>query len=402
MRILYITQGFPDTRMVGGQIASYYNIVQLTRSGHEVIALCLVPRGTLETDPEALSRLARVHPVPDVPRSCPANYALNLFDVLPWPIRRYASRQLAREAKTLLRAGSYDLVLFNSLHSATLLPKVRKLTTVPCVLFEHNVQSTIMELYRSFQTNPLLRLYAFGQWRKMRAFEARACSAFDQVLTYSDVDRAEIRRLSPEARVRYVPLMLDVGRLAATKWPEEFDLLFAAYLGWAPNEDSLRWFIDEILPKIQDLRPGTDLEVVGAGTPARTIDVEHQDRSIRFRGRVDDIRPFYGRARVVVVPLRIGSGVRVKIIQAMAMGKAVVTTSKGCEGLAVTDGEHVAIADSPDEFARRTVRLLESEDERRAMGGRAQGLALRVHDALSPSPPLAALCEELVSKGSRR
>jgi glycosyltransferase involved in cell wall biosynthesis len=121
-----------------------------------------------------------------------------------------------------------------------------------------------------------------------------------------------------------------------------------------------------------------------------------EDPAIRIYGQVDDALPYFRKARVIVVPLRIGSGIRVKIVQALAARRSVVTTAKGCEGLEVDHGEHLVIADSPAEFAEATVRLLESPEERRALGERGHELVARRHDALSPQPPLVLACEKLV------
>jgi glycosyltransferase involved in cell wall biosynthesis len=393
MQILYITQGFPDDRMVGGQIASYFNIVQLTRAGHEVTVHCLVREAASVTDATLVSDIARVSSVDGVRTNSIVNHALNLLDPLPWPIRRYVSGAFVGKTEQLIRDNSYDLIVFNSLHSATLLGIVRRLTDAPCLLFEHNVQSTIMELFQRFQRNPLIRLYAFYQWRKMLAFERGSCPRFDLTLTYSEVDADELRALCPGATIVHVPLMVDVDALAARKEPEEFDVLFLAYLGWAPNRDSLRWFVDEILPAIRALRPDTNVAIVGAGAPPWVDALGESDPLLRLHGRVSDALSFYRKARVVVVPLRIGSGVRVKIIQAMAMRRAIVTTSKGCEGLAVEDGEHLVIADSPRDFAEAVVRLLDDTDGRAALGERAHNLAARCHNALAPGSPFVDACE---------
>jgi glycosyltransferase involved in cell wall biosynthesis len=118
---------------------------------------------------------------------------------------------------------------------------------------------------------------------------------------------------------------------------------------------------------------------------------------VRFHGAVDDVLPYYAGARVVVVPLRIGSGVRVKIIQAMAMRRAIVSTSKGCEGLDVEDGRHLVVADDPDAFAAATARLLDAPAERARLGEEAHRLASARHDAMADHPPFVALCEELAA-----
>jgi len=401
MRVLYITQGFPEPRVLGGQIASYYNIEQLTRAGHVVTAVCLVPRGATPTSASSLRGIASVVVVKDVPPTSIWRMLLNSFDPLPWPIRRYASKGLHRTLTDLVTRDHWDLVFFNSLHSATALKTVRGLTEAPCVLMEHNVQSTIMELFARSQRRILHRLFAMMQSRKMHAFEKNVIAGFDLVLTYTDVDRDILSSMSPGTPVTDVPLCLDSSALGARDTKERHDVLLLGYLGWMPNQDSLRWFLDDIAPRIRRARPDTGLEIVGAGAPDWVAEAAARSGAT-FHGGVPDVGPWFGGARVIAVPLRIGSGVRVKIIEAMMMGKAVVSTSKGCEGLAVKDGEHLLIADSPDEFAECVTRLLDSPDERRRLGESGRRLAAEIHDAHAPDRPIVQACESLARSRSVR
>ena len=401
MRVLYLTPGVPADGVVGGPMGSLYNILQFVRAGHDVTALCLVPRNWHGPDEDEASRLATVRVVRDAGLSSPLSFAANLLDPLPWPIRKYVSRDYARTVRETLGAGGFDLVFFNSLHSATLLPQVRERTCAPCVLFEHNVQATIMKLFARVQTNPLARAYAELQWRKMLAFERRAIGGFDLVLTFSDVDGRDLAELRPGIGIKSVPLKLDLTRFLAAGGAEEqapFDLLFVAYFGWAPNVDSIRWFVEDIFPLILARRPGTTLDIVGAGAPDWVKALDGRDGVIRFRGQVEDVAPYYRGARVVVVPLRVGSGVRVKIVQAMAAARAIVTTAKGCEGLDARSGEHLVVADTPEEFASATAGLLDDPVGRLRLGEQARALALARHDALGPDSPIVRECEELVRR----
>ena len=403
MRVLYVAQGYPEDGRTGGLIAAFYCIVQLARAGHRVTVLSLLADGSPDVPPAALTSVADVIAVRGIPVSSPARYAANLLDPLPWPIRRYASKRLGAEAVRLLRADGFDLVVFNSLHSATLLPLIRSLSGAPCVLLAHNVQSTIMRLYARFQRNPLARVYATIQWRKMLRFETRSLPAFDLVAAFSEVDARDLRALAPAANVVAAALAVDVRRLAAVSRPEDLDLLLFAYYGWAPNVDALVWFLDEVFPVVRRLRPGTRATVAGGGMPARLCRRLAATEHVDFVGSPPSAADTYARARVVAVPLRIGSGVRVKIIEAMAMGRAIVSTSKGCEGLDVRSGEHLAVADSPEEFAAAAVRLLDDTAERERLGERARALALARHDALGAGRPIVRECEELVRRsGSGR
>lgn len=396
MKILYLTHGVPESQARGGNITNFYRITQLARAGHEMTVFSLVTPEEAEAGAAELARIARVETVTDVPRVSVWRYLVNLLDPLPWPIRKYMSRAADRRVRELLSSGRFDLVIGHSIHSATRLKAVRSATSAPFLLFAPNVQATIMDLYWRHLRNPAARLYAWIQWRKTAAYEGAMASRFDLALVYSETDRAGLLELSPEALVEIVPITLDVAALAQGEEREEIDILFIGSFGWVPNLDSLSWFLEEILPLVHEKRPETGVAVVGAGAPAWVDDLGKRDARIRVFGEVEDAAPYFKRSRVVVVPLRIGSGVRVKIVQAMAMGRAVVTTSKGCEGLEVASGEHLVIADEPSVFADAVARLLDSPEERRALGDRGRELALERHDAMADRTPLVELCERIV------
>ncbi len=399
MRVLYLTQGVPSDAMVGGQISSYYRIVQLERAGHDVTALCLVPRRGGAPDASVAERFCRVVPVRDVPDVTALRLARGPVDALPWPIRRYASREAARAASALIKETNPELVFFNSLHSTPLLPAVRAETSAPCLLFCPNVQSTIMGLFAEHQRRAARRLYAADQAGKMRRYESRHILGFDAVCAYSQVDADGLTALAPDVGVEITPLALDLNAMGAPAEPE-VDVLITGSFAWPPNADSLDWYLDRIHTSVLDRRPGTTVAVVGPGSESWRGRAERP--GVTFAGRVDDVAPFFRKARVLAVPLRIGSGIRVKIVQAFGARLPVVSTSKGCEGLEVRDGEHLAIADGPQRFAEALTRLLDDAVEREALARAARKLAEREHDALAPDRPLVRLCERLAASHSGR
>ncbi|MCK4512730.1 glycosyltransferase [bacterium] len=409
MRILFITQGFPEPRMIGGQIASYYSVVQLTRAGHAVTCLCQVTSGPAPTGDAAISEIAQVTSVESVPANSLLRYALSVVDPLPWPIRRYASARAREMVRRTLEAGPFDIILFNSIHSATLLKTVRENTDAPCILFAHNVQSMIMELFARFQSGPPRRVYARLQWQRMLSFEERSLPQFDAVCAFSREDAEQLVAIAPGAKVEVCPMALDIismrdaadgVRASKASAPDTdgsstfaSDIVFVSYLGWRPNQDSLRWFVDEILPLIRKERPSTTLTIVGAGGPPWIEGLA--DERTHVAGTVEDITPYVSLAKVFVVPLRIGSGVRVKIIQALAMRTAVVSTSKGCEGLELDDGTHLLVGDTPAAFAGAVLQLLEDPTRRKALASAGHSVVADRFDALSSSSRLAEICERV-------
>jgi len=398
MRILYLTQGFPSDGMVGGQISSFYRIAQFVRAGHDVTVLSLVPTGDSLTSPGRLSELCRVVAVPDVPSASTLRMALGVFDPLPWPIRRYASKAAGRRAVELIGELDPDLIFFNSLHSTSLVPAVRAATDAPRVLFCPNVQTTIMQLFAAHQRSIPAKLYASDQAAKMRRYEGEHVLGFNAVCVYSREDGEGLSSLSPGLRTARTPMALDLDAMGAPAAPD-FDVLLTGSFEWAPNVDSLDWFLRTIHPRIIERRPGTSVRVVGPGS--ERLRTKWPAPGVMYEGAVGDIAPFFRTARLLVVPLRIGSGVRVKIVQAFGARLPVVSTSKGCEGLDVTDGRQLAVADEPEAFAEAVTRLLDDADARSALASAGRALAEERHDAGASELPLVRLCERLAGLGDK-
>jgi glycosyltransferase involved in cell wall biosynthesis len=181
-------------------------------------------------------------------------------------------------------------------------------------------------------------------------------------------DRALLAELAPSARLRAIPTGVDTGYFSPNGKPEAFGrLVFTGSMDWYPNEDAILYFIETVLPAIRREVPGVSLTVVGHHPTAR-LRAAASRREVLLTGTVDDVRPFVAEAAVYVVPLRIGGGTRLKIFEALAMAKAVVSTSVGAEGLPLIDGEHFLRADEPADFARAVVKLLKQPDSRRRLG----------------------------------
>ena len=151
-------------------------------------------------------------------------------------------------------------------------------------------------------------------------------------------------------------------------------LVFTGSMDWLPNEDAILYFVDAILPLIKQQCPEVSLEVVGRSPSRKLQALAEAEKSIRLTGWVEDIRPFVARSSVCIVPLRIGGGTRLKIFEAMAMNKAVVSTSVGAEGLPVRPGENILLADAPQDFADSVVSLLRDPNQRRRLGTAARAL----------------------------
>jgi sugar transferase (PEP-CTERM/EpsH1 system associated) len=308
--------------------------------------------------------------------------ARHLADPLPYAAGKYRSRAFARRLRGLLAERAFDLIVCDFLFPAINMPG-----TLPCpaVVFTHNVESEIWRRHTETKTSTLGRFLYGMQYRRMLRYEPRALARFDSVLAVSEADSETLGRLYPDVirrPVHIVPTGVDTQYFTPATHPSPptgRSVVFTGSMNWLPNEDAMLFFCRETLPLIRREEPDVTLSIVGcAPTPA--VSALARQHGVIVTGRVDDVRPYVRDAAVYVVPLRIGGGTRLKIFEAMAMAKAVVSTGVGAEGLPVTDGEHVCLADEPQTFASAVVRLLRDVDSRRQLEKAARALVLERYD----------------------
>lgn len=232
--------------------------------------------------------------------------------------------------------------------------------------------------------------------RLMRRWEAEWAARFDCIIAVSEIDAQRLVSINPALRVAVIENGVDTRQCPPLPDAVEQRLLFVGTMGYAPNVDAMLWFCDQVLPRIQDAVPPVQLSIVGRA-PAPAIRKLARRKNVSVTGQVADTTPYYRDASVVVVPLRAGGGTRLKILEAMAFGRPVVSTTLGCEGLAARDGEHLLIADSPAAFADAVIRLLNDRALRERLARDARRLVEERYDWVMIGGKLLALYDRLLS-----
>lgn len=288
----------------------------------------------------------------------------------------YRDSRLQEQLYGLLANETFDLVQVEFCQMGFLqLPRLG--TRAPrFVLDEHNIEYEIVKRTAYADGSAFRRIYSTVNWRKVKAEELDAWRRFDGVALTSKRDEELLLEDCPHTRTVVVPNAadLDTFRKGEGTKPTPNTLLFFGALDYHPNTEGIGYFLDEIWPNIERSRPGTKLIVVGRNPPPSLL--ARQTDSITFTGFVDDPRPYIDSAAVVVVPLRIGGGTRFKIVEAMAMGKAIVSTSMGAEGLDAQHEHHVLLADEPVDFAQQVTRVLDDPELAERLGEAARDLAV--------------------------
>ncbi len=235
------------------------------------------------------------------------------------------------------------------------------------ILDEHNIEYDIVKRTALADGGALRKAYSAVNWRKVRNEELAAWRRFDGIALTSKRDEELLLRDVRTARTTVIPNAVDLQAFAPSAAPvEPATLLFFGALDYHPNLEGIEYFLDEIMPGIQQRIPQVKLWVVGRNPPNAVL--ARQSEFIKFTGYVDDPRTYLDRASVVVVPLRIGGGTRFKIVEAMAKGKPIVSTSIGAEGLDAEHEQHLLLADSPAAFVESVCRLLEQSEFANSMG----------------------------------
>ena len=403
MKILWVKAGGlvpPDT---GGKIRSYHILRELARE-HSITFFSFYGTHPNDSHSQLEKIFERVVTIPlDLPEPKSfrelCEYGLRLFTREPYNISKYCKPNVRHALQQLLKQETFDVIVCDFVIAAGAIPWE---FPTPKILFTHNVESVIWQRHYQVAQNPLWKALSWREWRTMQSAERKYLGEADHVLTVSEDDRQFFAQFVDPAKLSVIPTGADTAFFSPTAEPERANsLVFTGSMDWLPNEDGVIYFIKEILPLIRQEVPELSFTVVGRNPSQRLQHLAAGTANVYLTGWVEDIRPFLSQAAVCVVPLRIGGGTRLKIFEAMSMGKAIVSTTIGAEGLPVRPGEHLVIADEPAQFAKSTVGLLRDAARRRSMGLTARHLVVQNYSWTMVAKQFADILADVVAKPGR-
>ena len=399
MKILFLSPTVPFPLTDGGRIR-VFNLLKQIAEKSDITLLALE---TQPTDEEGIAELqqlgVQVHLVPNAP-TLPRVSLRTLINAFhrqqPITVSRYDLPTYRQRFRELLATEDYDLVHYEMFHTA----QFHTETDLPGVLSQQNVDSEIWRRLCSETANPFYKFVYWTQQRAFQRYERVLSPKFDVVTCTSDIDALVFQQHCAEDAIAIIPNGVDVTHFQpdfTTESPAH--LIYIGSMDWYPNEDAVAFFANEILPSIQSEVSDVRFSIVGGNPSARVQKLAERD-SVIVTGRVPEIKPYFAEATVFVVPLRIGSGTRLKILEALAMGKAIVSTSVGAEGLDLKDGEEIFIADEPKPFAEAVTRLLTDPALRRRIGENGRARVEKDYDWRSIGEKLYQLYTEIGGRAS--
>ncbi|MEW5959242.1 MAG: glycosyltransferase [Chloroflexota bacterium] len=407
MRILLLTPQRPYPPHQGTTLRNF-NLVKELAKRHRVCVLTFLESDQNPGDPGPLAELCDwIETLPVPRRSTALRLRQMLFTRRPDMSWRLYSLAFNERLAARLSEEPFDVVEIEGIEMAPYLPTLEAARPRPLIFYDaHNAEWILQQRAFTADVKTPLRwpaaLYSWVQWHRLRRYEADLLRRVDHTVAMSAPDKVALRDVWPNAAITVIPNGVDLAAYRHFRGrPTSFDVLFTGKMDFRPNIDAVLWFGQQVLPLIQTKRPRTTFAVVGQRPHAR-LDILRHVRGVTITGYVDEIRPYLAGAAVYVAPLRVGGGTRLKLLEAMAMGKPIVSTTVGAEGFPVVNGQELILADEPEDFAREVLQLLDNPPRRAELGRTGRAFAEANYGWDSLVPQLERVYEQGLKQNSRR
>jgi glycosyltransferase involved in cell wall biosynthesis len=402
MKILLITSNLPYPPITGGKIRVWH-LLQLIAQCHDVTLLSLLDSADdIRFLPHLHQYCTRVETVVKQRQRSRGKLLLRLLRTMlqGQPPRNGVAHydEMKRRLQEVVSSQSFDIIHIEQSHMAPYIEFIANASNAARLITLYDVGATQYERILKIESNLQQRFWTWLDWLFLRRWEPIYLARhFDQCIVVSPVDRALLHQANPALDLAVVPNGVAAAQCSLLpEAPDSKDILLIGKMGYAPNVDGAIFFCKEILPLVKQQIPNARLLIVGWNPPGAVRALASDD--VIVTGYVESVVPYYQRSFVSVIPLRAGGGTRLKILESMALGRPVVSTTTGCEGLAVTHGENILIADTPADFAARTIELLNDEGLRRHLIVNGRRLVETTYDWEVIAQQLLRVYEEVGNK----
>jgi glycosyltransferase involved in cell wall biosynthesis len=375
MKVLWISQNLPYPPKRGVLLRNYHLLKEASKFAEvSLIAILrqdILPFFNSDTAARALNEFCRSVEIVRLPVEDSRLRFLwvvfeSLFTKAPFTVNWATSSVLFDAVERAVARAAYDVTYFDTIGLAG----YRRLAINSArVLNHHNIESGLFERRVSYEKSLLKRLYLRLEGQKLREYEATTVKDFDTNLVVSSLDASRLEEICQGASTSVVPNGVDLDYFRGSgQPPEPGRLVMVSGMNWHPNLDAVLFMIRSIWPPLSQAMPNVKLTVVGASPPREVINLANRDPRITVTGFVDDVRPYIDRAQVYLCPMRHGGGTRLKVLDALSMGAAMVATTMALEGIGVCPDRDVLVADTPEQFVRQVIRVVQDDLLRRQLG----------------------------------
>lgn len=373
MKILLLSNKVPYPAKDGSSIAMQSMVNGLLGNNAEVSLLSINTLKHFRNDDEIKKNLPTgldAHWV-----TCNTNITLfgafsNLFSNKPFHVSRFWQKDYLDVLKQILQQNTFDVIQLEGLAMAVYLPIIRQLSQAKVSLRAHNVEYQIWERTLTNQSKPLRKAYLKLQIDRLRQFEYDTLEQIDALITITENDFETFSKVGYAKPHMTIPCGIEPSEYQNQQSELKFDIAYLASFDWEPNLQGLNWFLDEVWPLIRQQDAKLTLALAGRNMPQRLLDLA--PNNVKILGEVDNMNDFISSAKINMVPLLAGSGMRIKIIENMALSRPMVSTTIGAEGIAIKDGKEILLADTPDDFATAIIHLVNDPTLQKNMGSAAR------------------------------
>jgi len=403
MKILFLSQIVPYPPH-GGVLQRGYNMIREIGKYNEVHLLAFIHPDVLATEAqlvesrkELLKYCISVEYFQLWPKKSVLHkyfgFALGLFYPKPFSFLAHKSVDFRKKINEVIKDRQIELVHYDTIALAQYRDCAPEL---PSALTHHNIESELMGRRAAVEKNLFAKFYLNMEVRKLVKSEESISPLFDLNVTMSSIDSGKLQELAGNIKIAVIPNGADLNYFKPVKGEETRAVIYAGGMNMYANLDAVMFFVDNIWPTIKASIPDVVFYAIGQDPPPELIKKAKQDDGIKVLGYVDDVRPYVAKASVYIVPLRVGGGTRLKVVDALSQGKAIVSTSIGCEGINVTPGKNIVIADDPQTFAREVIAIFDDDNKRDSLGVAARELAEKQYSWEKMGKDLQSAYEEIV------
>ncbi len=407
MKILFISPHQVWPQNTGAKLRNFH-LASALASRCTVTLFQLLPPAEARREDETAGRFEEIVAIRKDPSYTPSKLFRGVLGPLPVSVLNYSCHSAAERLTELVNAEPFDTIHLVSIHLIDYLKTVRAAPNHPPVLMDwHNIESELMLRYAERTSSWPRRMIARRTAHLLQATELHALETCDAVTVVSDREKHELLARRPKANIHVIPNGVDVAsysakRRVASSCMEPLKrqtLLFVGSMNYHANIDAVTWFVQEAWPELSRTHPALHFVIAGSD-PSPAVRALASPR-VHITGTVDDVQPFYHAAAAVVVPLRVGGGTRLKILEAMAAGVPVISTSIGAEGLPLQHGTNVLFADSPQEMISAVGQLLQNPEDGARLAAQAATLVRHSYDWDAIGSQLYSLHARLAGQFSR-